>query len=136
MLFCFSTSDKNAVPVEFAKHVTDTGVPTVAVCSSAYFSQEPHNACGAHLHEVCTMYIDNLAPYGDACLEPGGAMPGMAPLSTLTGVFILNSVLAEAARIALRRGAEVPVYLSGNIPGGAERNAELIRRYSPRIPSL
>ena len=136
MLICFSTSDKNAVPVEFAEYIAGLGVPTVAVCSSAYFGQQPHNSCGKLLHEVCSIYIDNLAPYGDACLSPADGLPGMAPLSTVTGAFILNSILAEAARIAAAHGAEPPVYLSGNIDGGAERNEALIRRYAARIPAL
>lgn len=135
VMFCFSTSDKNAVPVEYAQYVTSLGIPTVAVCSSAYFSQPVHNSCGKHLHEVCTMYIDNHAPYGDACLSVGDC-GAMAPLSTITGAFILNSILAEAARIAGEHGAEVPVYLSGNITGGAEHNRALIEKYSSRIPHL
>ncbi len=105
MLLCFSTSDKNAVPVEYAAAVTASGVPTVAVCSSAYFGQEPHNSCGRHLHEVCTMYIDNMAPFGDACLHLENTSADITPLSTVTGVYILNSILAEAAQLALKRGA-------------------------------
>lgn len=136
MMFVFSTSDKNAVPVEYADYVSSLGVPTVGVGSSAYFSQEVHNACGKHLHEVTTLFIDNCAPFGDACLEIEGASCAMTPLSTVTGVFILNSILAEAARIALEHGADVPVYLSGNIPGGSERNRALVEKYSSRIPHL
>lgn len=136
MMFIVSTSDKNAVPVEYAEHVSSLGIPTVAICSSAYFGQEVHNASGRHLHEVCTMYIDNHAPFGDACLRPEGAAAAMTPLSTVTGVYILNSVLAQATELAISKGVDVPIYLSGNIPGGAERNKALIRRFQPRIPHL
>lgn len=135
MMFVVSTSDKNAVPVEYADYVNSLGIPTVAICSSAYFDQQVHNACSKHLHEVCSMYIDNRAPFGDACLNPGGEL-SMTPLSTITGVYILNSVLAEATRIALERGVDVPVYCSGNIPGGAEKNIALIERFQKRIPHL
>lgn len=136
MLICISTSDKNAVPVELCQAVKERGVPTVGISSSAYFGDEVHNACGKHLHEVCDLWIDNSAPHGDACLSlRGGAVP-MTPLSTVTGAFILNSILAEGAQLALDDGAEVPVYLSGNIPGGAEYNRRLIDRYSSRIRSL
>ena len=136
MMFIVSTSDKNAVPVEYAEYVSSLGIPTVAVCSSAYFDQPAHNACGRHLHEVCTLYIDNHAPFGYACLQPEGAAAAMTPLSTVTGVYILNSVLAQATELALSRGVDVPIYLSGNIPGGAERNRALIERYQPRIKHL
>lgn len=136
LLLCFSTSDKNAVPVEYAEYVSSLGVPTVGIYSGAYKTAEVHNRSGKHLHEVCTLSINNHAPFGDACLHPGDALNGMAPLSTITGAYILNSILAEAARLALSHGAEVPVYLSGNIPGGTERNQALIERYKARIKHL
>ena len=75
-------------------------------------------------------------PHGDACLLPQGAAIKTTPLSTITGAFILNSILAEATQLALAEGVDVPIYLSGNIPGGAERNKALIDRFSPRIQSL
>lgn len=136
MMFVVSTSDKNAVPVEYAAYVASLGIPTVGICSSAYFDQPVHNTVGKHLHEVCSMYIDNHAPFGDACLQPEGAAAAMTPLSTLTGVYILNSILAQATELAIAKGVDVPIYLSGNIPGGAERNKDLIRRFQPRIPHL
>ena len=136
MVFCFSTSDKNAVPVEFAAHITSQGIPTVGVCSSSYFSQEVNNACKKHLHEVCAMYIDNCVPFGDGCLSIDNSGINMAPLSTITSTFILNSILSEGALMAHKRGIEVPVYLSGNIPGGSEYNRTLIERYSSRIRYL
>lgn len=136
MLICISTSDKNAVPVELCGAVGEKGVPTVGVSSSAYFADEVHNALGKHLHEVCSVWIDNAAPHGDACLTLRGAAVPMTPVSTVTGAFILNSILAQGAQLALDDGAEVPIYLSGNIPGGAEYNRKLIERYAPRIASL
>lgn len=82
------------------------------------------------------MLMDKYAPFGDACLRPEGAAAAMTPLPTVTGVYILNSVLAQATELAISRGVDVPIYLSGNIPGGAERNKALIRRFQPRIPHL
>lgn len=136
MLFCLSTSDKNAVPVELAAKVRAMGIPVVGIGSGAYADDPVHNAEGKHLHELCELWIDNMAPHGDACLLPAGAAVPMAPLSTVTGSFILNSILAEGTQLAITRGAEAPVYISGNIEGGAEHNRGLIERYSPRIPHL
>lgn len=136
MLICLSTSDKNAVPVELCGAVGEKGVPTVAVSSSAYFGDEVHNAPGKHLHEVCSVWIDNAVPHGDACLTLRGAAVPMTPLSTVTGAFILNSILAEGTQLALDDGVEAPIYLSGNVVGGAEYNQKLIERYAGRIRSL
>jgi uncharacterized phosphosugar-binding protein len=32
--------------------------------------------------------------------------------------------------------ADLPLWVSANMPGGDERNAELLERYSVRIPAL
>ena len=136
IFFCLSTSGVNAVPVEAAEIIRSRGIPTVAICSSAYFDQNARSASGKHLYEVSDLWIDNKAPHGDACLLPQGAAIKTTPLSTITGAFILNSILAEATQLALAEGVDVPIYLSGNIPGGAERNKALIDRFSPRIQSL
>lgn len=136
MLFCISTSGVNAVPVEFASAVREKGVDVVAITSSAYASQTVKNPMGKHLYEVASLWIDNQAPHGDACLQPVGLPVSMTPMSTICAAFILNSVLAEGTQLALDAGLKVPVYLSGNIPGGAEANQALIDHYKPRIRHL
>ena len=136
MLFCLSNSGINPVPVELAEAVRNRGIATVAICSGAYFDQPSRCTGGKHLYEVADLWIDNHAPHGDACLLPEGSVLKTTPLSTITGAYILNSVLAEGTQLALARGVDVPIYLSGNIPGGAERNKALIQRFAPRIRHL
>lgn len=136
MLFCLSTSDANAVPVELAQTVHDRGIPTVAICSGAYTQDPPRAPSGKHLHEVADLWLDNLAPHGDATLDIPGSPVKMTPLSTITGAFLLNTVLAQGTELAIRQGVEVPIYLSGNIPGGSEFNQDLIRRYQSRVRHL
>lgn len=136
MLFCLSTSDANAVPVELAQAVHDRGISTVAICSGAYTQDPPRAPSGKHLHEVADLWLDNLAPHGDATLEIPGSPVRMTPLCTITGAFLLNTVLAQGTELAIRQGAEVPIYLSGNIPGGSEYNKALIQRYQSRIQNL
>lgn len=136
MLFCISTSGINAVPVELAEAVHSKGIPTVSICSGAYFDQPSRCPDGKHLYEVTDLWIDNMAPFGDACLTPEGSPINTTPLSTITGAFIMNSIIAEGMELALKEGVDVPVYVSGNIPGGADRNKALIDRYRSRIRHL
>lgn len=136
ILLCVSTSGVNAVPVEFAAGARARGVKVIGVSSGAYRAQKAFNPLGAHLCDVCDVCVDNLAPHGDACLQPEGLETRMTPVSTILSVFIVNSILAEATQLALREGVAVPVYKSGNIPGGAEYNRALIARYAPRIACL
>ncbi|MGI5977060.1 MAG: SIS domain-containing protein [Candidatus Limivicinus sp.] len=136
MLFCFSTSGVNSVPIEFSQAVYERGIPVVTVLSSAYFAQESRCPNGKHLYEVCNLWIDNMAPHGDACLQPEGSPVKSTPVSTITSAYIINSILAEGAQMALAEGIDVPIYLSGNLPGGYERNLSLINVFSPRIKHL
>lgn len=136
LVFCLSTSGINAVCVEMAEALSAGGIPTIAICSSAYFDKPARTVNGKHLHEVVDLWIDNKAPHGDACLQPHGAPVKTTPLSTIAGAFILNTILAEATELALAEGVDVPIYVSGNIPGGAERNQALIDRFRPRIAHL
>lgn len=136
VLICVSTSGINAVPVKFAKLTADAGIPVIGISSDAYLAQQPRNNLRSHLQQVCDVCINNYAPYGDACLKVEGSETSMIPVSTVTSTYIINSVLAEAVRIAAENGCTVPLYISGNIPGGAEKNKALIEAYKPRIPCL
>lgn len=135
-LICASTSGINGVPVEVAAEARRRGVKVIGIASDAYLDQAPRNLHNAHLQQVCDVCIDNAVPHGDACLQPEGLPVKMTPVSTVTGAFIINSILAEATQLALEEGCQVPVYLSGNVPGGAEFNESLIQRYKPRIHCL
>ena len=136
LLICSSTSGVNAVPVEFAKAVHERGIPVIAITSSSYFDQKPKSKLGEHLYKQADVWVDNMAPHGDACLNIEGVSVPMTPVSSITGAFIINSILAEGTQLAAAEGIEPPIYLSGNIPGGAEYNKALIERYSPRIKCL
>lgn len=136
VVFCISTSGVNGVPVEFASALMARGIPVIGIASDVYLEQTPKNSLGKHLQEVCTLCIHNYAPHGDACLQPEGLPVRMTPVSTVAGAFIINSVLAEATQMALSEGIQVPVYMSGNVPGGAEFNRALIEKYQPRIRHL
>ncbi len=133
LIFVVSTSGKNAVPVEMSKAASDRGIRNIAVLSSAYFDDKTD---APMLYEVCDMYIDNCVPHGDACIDITGAETKMGSVSTAASSFILQSVLMEGAEIAGRQGKKLPVYMSGNVSGGAEFNKKLINEYLPRIKHL
>jgi len=133
VLFIFSTSGKNAVPTEMAQVASKNKVKNIAVVSADYFDDKSDMP---KLHECSDMYIDNCVPYGDAVMEIEGAQTKMGSVSTAASSFILQSILMEGAALAGKEGAEIPVYMSGNIDGGAEFNKSLINRYMPRIKHL
>ena len=75
-------------------------------------------------------------PHGDAVMELPGCDAPMGSVSTVASSFIMQTVLLEAAYGAAEKGAKPPIYMSGNIAGGAEFNKALIRQYMPRIKHL
>lgn len=133
VLFVVSTSGKNAVPTEMAKVASKNGINNIAVVSSAYFEDKTEKE---KLFECASMYIDNCVPHGDAVMDITGTDVKMGSVSTAASSFILNSVLLQGAEIAAENGAEVPIYKSGNIEGGAEYNKALIKKYMSRIKHL
>ena len=128
MIFIFSASGKNQVPVEMGDAARAAGVPSVGVSSSAYFD------CGGRLHEHVDVAIDCKVPYGDACIAVGDAK--MGGLSTAAACFILNSCLINGAKLALQNGTVPPIYLSGNVEGGREHNVKLENLYLGRVKHL
>jgi uncharacterized phosphosugar-binding protein len=133
VLITVSTSGKNAVPCEMAEVATKNGVPNISVVSSAYFDDKTDRA---KLFECSDMYIDNCVPHGDAVMDITGTDVKMGSVSTVASSFILQSVLLEGAELAAQNGAELPIYKSGNVEGGAEFNKKLIKKYLPRIKHL
>lgn len=133
ILITVSTSGKNAVPCEMAVVAAKRGIPNIAVVSSAYFSDKTEEP---KLYECSDMYIDNCVPHGDAVMDITGTDIKMGSVSTAASSFILQSILIEAAEIAAESGAELPIYKSGNVDGGAVYNKNIIKKYLPRIKHL
>ena len=128
MIFIFSASGKNRVPIEVADAARSRGVCTVCISSSAYFDR------GGQLHEHADIAIDCKVPYGDACIDVGDVK--MGGLSTAAACFILNACLIEGAKRALERGKVPPIYISGNVDGGREHNIRLEDMYLGRVKHL
>jgi uncharacterized phosphosugar-binding protein len=124
----FSNSGANPYPVELATTARSYGVPVIAFVSGPSMAAAPARA-EAKLGEVADLVIDTLVPPGDVSYP--GAAPRTAALSSLACVYLWNLILT---RMADR--ADLPLWVSANMPGGDERNAELLERYSVRIPAL
>ena len=128
IIFIFSASGKNQVPIEMADAAKKAGVKCIGVSSLSYADK------GGKLHEHVDVAIDCKIPYGDACMDVGDIK--MGGLSTYAACFILNTCLINGAKIALKDGVKPPVYISGNVEGGREHNVELENLYMGRVKHL
>ena len=128
MIFIFSASGKNQVPIEMAQAAKTAGIKSVGVSSIAYAQK------GGRLHEYADIAIDCKVPYGDACMDVGELK--MGGLSTYAACFILNTCLINGAKLALQEGSTPPIYISGNVDGGREHNIALENAFMSRVKHL
>lgn len=136
VLIVISNSGINSLPVEMALSAKEKGLKVVAICSSAYFNDETRHPSGKRLSDVADLVIDNHMPHGDALVEIPSSSVRMASGSTVAGSVILNMIMTTVAEKLIERGIEPPIYVSGNVPGGFERNQVYINRYKERIKHL
>ena len=136
VLFIFSNSGVNAVPVEMAITAQKAGVTVIGVLSRKYCEQAPLSPLGKRLYEVVDIVIDNQTLPGDALVEIGETGLRSGAASTIVGAFLLNAILTEAECRISSQGEVPPVYISSNMPGAAEHNKDLLKRYKPRNPHL
>lgn len=136
VIIIISNSGINSLPVEMAMAAKEKGLKVIALCSSAYFSDAARHESGKRLSDVADLVIDNHIPHGDALVEVPNTNLKMASGSTIIGSLILNMVMTTVAETLVNKGIEPPIYVSGNIPGGFERNQQHIDRYRTRIKHL
>ena len=79
------------------------------------------------------IYIDNQIPAGDSIISIKNFSVG--PASTITGSFILNSILIELA-VMLKNEKIFPFYISSNMPNASINNNKLEKKFKKINPHL
>tara|TARA_B100001121_G_scaffold278724_1_gene269492 strand:+ start:495 stop:1226 length:732 start_codon:yes stop_codon:yes gene_type:complete len=133
VLMIVSNSGVNHAPVEAALIAKKKKIKTIALTSYKFSKQAPLSKLNKRLYEICDIYIDNKIPPGDAVVEINKMMVG--PASSITGAFILNSILVEVANL-LKNEKIFPFYISVNMPGAKENNEKLVKKYKKSNPHL
>lgn len=136
VLLVVSTSGINSVPVEMAMCAKEQGIPVIAIVSEAYREDASRHPSGKKLRDVADLVLDNGVCYGDAAVEIAGSDMRVGPISTISSCLIAQSIVVQADEFMYQEGVRPPVYVSGNVPGGMEKNRDLINRYMPRNKHL
>ena len=137
VLIIFSNSGVNPLPIEVALTGRRLGLFTVGVSSFDHTQKaESRQSDGRKLCDVVDISIDSHVPYGDAGLQIEGLDMPIGPLSTIAGVSIVNSIMAETIEQLLALGATPPVRISRNTPAGDAHNLQFQEKYADRIPEL
>jgi uncharacterized phosphosugar-binding protein len=136
LLFIFSNSGVNAVPVEMALAGKEFDLTVVAICSLAYARTAPLSAAGKRLFEVADYTIDNGGQPGDALVAVDDVPWRVGPSSTVMGALLWNCLVVETASLLQAQGLTPPIYASSNVPGSADHNYALLDDWGEGNPHL
>ena len=132
MLFVFSNSGVNRLPVELALRGRERGMFVVSISSLVYAHQAPLSDLGVRLDQAVDLALDNGGIPGDALLELPDFPWRVAPSSTVIGATLWNCLVAETARLLLTSDIQPPIFVSINVQGAAEHNRALLGKWRPR----
>ena len=134
VLLITSTSGRNAVVIDMAIAAREKGITVIGITSLSYSQGvSSRHPSGKKLADLCDLVIDNESPYGDAAVAIPDFPQKVGPLSSLTGIAIVNAMVAEVVSSLVRRGEPPPVFLSANLDGGDAYNTRVLAENKHRI---
>jgi len=137
VLIIASVSGRNPVVVDMALAAAEKKIRTIGITSSAYNAVvKSRHPSGKKLNDVCDIVIDNGAPCGDAIVEIPGFPQKTGPVSSFTGIAIVNAMVSETVALLAKRGIRPPVFMSTNVDGGDDYNARHLKENKDRIHYL
>lgn len=136
MLFVFSNSGVNQLPVEMALAARARGLFVVGVSAHAYARVAPLSDVGRRLDEVVDEAIDNGGVPGDALVPLDASGWSAGPASTVMAALIWNGLVTEAVTRLQADGIEAPVFASLNMDGAAAHNEALLHKWRGVNPHL
>ncbi|MDH7475767.1 MAG: SIS domain-containing protein [Anaerolineae bacterium] len=137
-MLVFSHGGLNAAPVEMAIAAKEQGLTVVAVTSLAnHRNSVATHSSGKRLGDVADIVIDNCVDPEDAAVSIEGMGEKVAALSTVAGVVISMSLVAEVARELTARRVSLSVFASPNVTEiGPEHNRRVFQEYTSFIRHL
>lgn len=125
-----SNSGRNALPIEMAMRCQKEGVYVIAVTNLEQSKNtKSRHPSGKRLFECVDCVLDNAVPSGDALLDINGILTG--PGSSISSMFVLNTIVAEALKICAAEGIKAPVFQSQNVDGFD--NDSIYNKYYGRV---
>ena len=135
VLFVFSNSGRNTMPVEIALAAKEKGMKTICITSLKHAATvTSRHPSGKKLNEVCDVVLDNCGEPGDGAVNLGELQMGAT--STVIGAMLLQAIVCRAAEIVTERGAEPEIFQSANVDGGDVKNAAYLKKYKKEINIL
>lgn len=132
-----SISGRNAAVVDMALEAKRIGMKVVALVSKQFAgSTTSRHSSGKNLMDVADVVIDVKCVSGDAALEIDGLEPHFCGTSTVLGMSIMESIIAQTVENCMKAGYVPPIYVSSNLDKGDAINDQHIKNYSKLITCL
>lgn len=130
----FSHGGLNAAPIDAALYARERGLTVVSVSSLAHAAvARPTHSSGRRLSDVADVAIDNCVAPEDSQVDVG-RVEKVAAASTMAGVLIAMSLVAEAGARLVARGYALDTFVSPNVPGvRPDHNAGVFESYARRL---
>lgn len=136
IIFIYSNSGVNQLPVEMALKSKERHLTVIAVLSKAYAKIAPLSSLKKRLYEISDYTIDNFGLPGDAIVEIKGHEWRVGSSSTIIGALIWNSLLAEAITRLNEMTNNLPVFASFNLQGAEQHNKAILSEWANINPHL
>ena len=133
-LMIFTNSGVNQAPLEAALYAKEVKCKTIGVSSLDYAKLAPKSKLNKRLDEVVNIYINNHGPPGDTLLSISDTRK-VSPFSTISGAFILNSIISHVAELC-KEEELFPFFISANMPNASQHNEKLLEKYKARNPHI
>ena len=132
-----SISGRNAAVVDMALEAKRVGMKVVALVSKQFAgSTTSRHSSGKNLMDVADVVIDVKCVSGDAALQIDGLEPHFCGTSTVLGMSIMESIIAQTVENCMKAGYVPPIYVSSNLDRGDAINDKHIKNYSKLITCL
>jgi uncharacterized phosphosugar-binding protein len=130
----FSHGGLNAAPVDAALYARERGLTVVSVSSLANVAAaKPTHSSGKTLSDVAHIAIDNCVAPEDSQVDVG-RLEKVAAASTMAGVMVAMSLVAEVGARLAARGFALDTFVSPNVPGvRPDHNARVFEAYARRL---
>lgn len=132
-----SISGRNSAVIDMAIAAKKIGMKVIALLSRQFSDiTVSRHTSGKKLGDIADVIIDIKCVAGDAVLRMEGLTPSFCGTSTVLGMVIMESIVAQTVENCVKQGYNPPIYTSSNLDQGDAINAEFIRQYSKLISCL
>lgn len=129
-IIIISNSGINPVPIEAAQLCKKAGLTVIAITALTHSQAvDSRHKSGQKLYQLADIVIDTHTPRGDSAILLEESDLKVGATSTLSGIFIMQSIIVEAAQIMQSKAYAPPVVVSANVPEGDTHNLAIKERY-------